>query len=216
MKSKKKLLLNSRLYLILDKDTCPGGDVAGIFRQVSKSGIDMVQLRENTACNREFLRDARIIRRLSRECGIIYIVNNRADIALLSDADGLHLGQSDLTLNDARKLLGRNKIFGISCHNLSETLKAQDEGADYIGIGPVFQTKTKPDSQPLNLSLLKKINRKIKIPYFVIGGIDSSNIRAIISSGAKRFAVCRAICHAKNVKKAASDLKKLIDQNVSN
>lgn len=213
MKSKKRSLLNSRLYLILDKNTCPGGSVDEIFGRLGSEAIDIVQLRENTACDREFLRDAGIIRRLSWKRGIIYIVNNRLDIALLVDADGLHLGQSDLPLEAARKLLGKNKILGVSCHNLFQALKAQAEGADYISIGPVFRTKTRPELKPINLRLLRTVNQEIRIPCFAIGGIDRSNIETAMSYGAKRVAVCRAICRAKNVKKVISELRSKINND---
>ncbi|MFH1339578.1 MAG: thiamine phosphate synthase [Candidatus Omnitrophota bacterium] len=213
MKSKKKSLLNSRLYLILDKNACPGRNAVKTFGRLGRGEIDIVQLRENAACDREFLKDAEIIRRLSWKHGIIYIVNNRPDIALLADADGLHLGQSDLTLEAARRLLGKNKILGVSCHNLAQALKAQSEGADYIGIGPVFKTPTKPDLVPINLNLLRAVNQKISIPSFAIGGIDKGNIKTAMSYGAKRFAVCRAICRAKNVKKAIFELRNKINDD---
>ena len=154
---------------MLDKDSCRQGNVVGIFRQVGKKGIDLVQLRENTACDRDFFEDAKIINRLCRKRGIIFLVNNRLDIAQLTNADGLHLGQSDLPLRVARRLLGKNKIIGISCHNLTQALKAEAQGADYISIGPIFLTQTKPNLKPINSRLIKTIKQKIKIPFFAIG-----------------------------------------------
>jgi len=163
-RSKKRLLLSSRLYLILDRNSCYPSDVISIFRRVGRIGVDLVQLRENTACDRDFLRDAKAIKRICKEKGIIFIINNRLDIAQLAGADGLHLGQTDLPLKEVRKIFGKNRIVGVSCHNLTEALKAQSEGADYIGIGPIFSTTIKPNLKPIKLSSIKLINQKIKIP----------------------------------------------------
>jgi thiamine-phosphate pyrophosphorylase len=207
---KKGLLSNSRLYLILDKDSCYQGNPVAVFRKVAKDSIDLVQLRENTANTRDFLRDAGIIKRLSKR-RIIFLINNRLDIALLSGADGLHLGQSDLPLASARRALGRDKIIGISCRNLAQALRAQEQGADYVSIGPIFPTPLKPDLNPLGLGLIRKIKANIKIPFFVIGGINRSNINKVVSSGAGRVAVCRAICQARNIKRAGRDIRGIID-----
>ena len=204
------MLLNSQLYLILDKDSCYQGKIINVFRQICKTGIDLVQLRENKAWDCNFLRDAETIRRLCKKQQIAFLVNNRLDIAKMTDADGLHLGQTDLPLNAARRILGKNKIIGISCHNLVQALEAEAQGADYISIGPVFCTKTKPDLKPINSELITVINQKIKIPFFAIGGINHSNIKKVISYGARRVALCRAICHARNAKKAALELRRLI------
>lgn len=207
--------MNSRLYLVLDKDTCYQGNTIDIFRQVDKSAIDLVQLRANTASDRDLLRDARIIKRLADEQGIIFLINNRLDITQIVDADGLHLGQSDLPLKAARRVLGKNKIIGMSCHNLTQALKAQAQGADYISIGPLFRTKTKPELKPINSKLIKMINKRIKIPFFVIGGINRSNINKAISFGAGRTALCRAICCARNIKKASLELRNQIKTQLS-
>lgn len=156
------------------------------------------------------MQDAQKIKQLCKKRGIVFLVNNRLDISKIVDADGLHIGQSDLPLRVARRILGKDKIIGVSCHNLTHALKAQTEGADYISIGPIFSTPIKPHTKPINLNLIKAIEQKIKIPFFAIGGINHSNIKKVISYGAKRVAVCRAICCAKNPGKAAKDLKEII------
>ena len=169
-----------------------------------------MQLRETATCDRDFLRDAEIIKRLSQRKGVIFLINNRLDIALITAADGLHLGQSDLPLSEARRALGKNKIIGKSCHNLVQAQRAQAEGADYISVGPIFPTLTKPDLTPINLKILKMINKKIDIPFFAIGGINHTNIKEVISHGAKRVALSRAICRAQNIPKATRELRSLI------
>ncbi len=204
------MLLGSRLYLVLDKDSCRQGNVVSIFRRVNKEAIDLVQLRENTACDRDFLKDAKIIKQLCQK-QVIFLINNRLDIAQITDADGLHLGQSDLPLGTARRILGENKIIGVSCHTLTQALRAEAKGADYISIGPIFRTQTKPNLKPINLRLIRTIKQKIKIPFFVIGGINHSNINEVISYGAKRVALCRAICCAQNINKATLELRNLIN-----
>ncbi|MFH1577578.1 MAG: thiamine phosphate synthase [Candidatus Omnitrophota bacterium] len=212
MKLKKRLSLNSRLYLILNKYPCLKMSLVDIFRTACKAGIDLVQLRENASCDREFLEDAKAIRRLCQKSKTIFLVNNRLDIARIVDADGLHLGQSDLPLKTARKYLNKNKLIGITCRNLPEARKAEAEGADYISIGPVFPSPTKPDLEPVGLELIQKIAAKIKIPFFVIGGITHSNINEAVKYGATRFALCGAICYARDIKKAVRELKKQITQ----
>jgi thiamine-phosphate pyrophosphorylase len=213
MISRKRLLLNSRLYLVLDKDSCWQGNAIGIFRKVNKLGIDLVQLRENAASDLDFLKDAKIIKRLCSK-RTIFLINNRADIAKLVDADGLHLGQSDLPITEARRILGENKIIGMSCHNLTQAKDAEVQGADYISIGPVFRTKIKPTLKPISLKLIMTIEQRIKIPFFAIGGIRHSNLGRVISGGAKRVALCRAICRAQDVEKATRRLRALIDDYI--
>ncbi len=212
MKSKRRLLLNSRLYLILDKNSCPHSDVITVLQKVVKSGVDLIQLREEGVADKEFLYEAKIIRKICRKYGIIFLINDRSDIALAVDADGVHLGQSDLPLKDARRILGNDKFIGISCRNLLQAAKAERLGADYISIGPVFRTQIKPYLNPLDLKILKKINKKIKIPLFAVGGINSSNLKIILSLGIKRIALCSAICCAQNVMRSAALLKSLIDE----
>jgi thiamine-phosphate pyrophosphorylase len=162
------------------------------------------------------MRDAKVIKQLANQRGIVFIVNNRLDIAQLVGADGLHLGQSDLPLKPARRILGKDKLIGISCHNLSQALNAQSQGADYISIGPLFCTKTKPGLKPINPKLIKMISQRVRIPYFVIGGLNYSNINKAISYGARRIALCRAICRAGNIKKTSLNLRRRINTNLTN
>ncbi|MFC1658328.1 thiamine phosphate synthase [Candidatus Omnitrophota bacterium] len=208
MKSKKRQLLNSRLYLVLDKGVCPDGKSIKVFSGLGKGAVDLVQLRANTTCDKELLEEARVLKQMSRSMGVLFIINNRPDIARMAEADGLHLGQSDIPLVEARRIFKGNKIIGISCHNLSQALSAQSRGADYISIGPLFRTKTKPGLVPVDPGLITMVSQKISIPFFVIGGINRSNIGRAISYGARRVALCRAICAARNIKKASLELKK--------
>ncbi len=136
----------------------------------------------------------------------LFIINDSLDIACACGADGVHLGQEDFPLKLARKILGKHKIIGISCHNLAQAIKAQRQGADYIGIGPIFKTPTKPEYKAIGLKVLRELKNIIKIPYFAIGNIDQSNIKEIIACKTKRIAVCRAILKAKDPEYAAEQL----------
>lgn len=207
MSWKKGLLLDSLLYLVLDKDICPKGKIDNVLSQAGKSGINLLQLRENNADDEEFLKDAASVSKACKKQGLVFLVNNRLDIALVVDADGVHLGQSDLPVTEARKILGKNKIIGLTCRNLIQAQKAEAQGADYISIGPIFSTPIKPDLKPIKKELIGVINRKLSIPVFGIGGINATNIKQAFFYGVKRFAVSRAICQSKCVKQAVCNLR---------
>ncbi len=197
MKSRETLLKRSLLYLILDK--------SGYVR-LPFDGVGVIQLRDKFSDKSHVLSLAiKLAKRLSKT-KTLFIVNDYIDISIHSGADGVHLGQGDLPLKAARKILGKNKIIGISCHNLRQALKAQKEGADYIGIGPIYKTATKPGYKPIGLNILRQLKGKIKIPYFAIGNIHKGNIDEIIAAGARRIAVCRAILKANYPKRAAGQL----------
>jgi len=197
MKLRKNLLRRSRLYLILDK---------AVISSVSCSKIGIIQLRDKVSDKAFILSSAiKLARRLSKT-KTLFIVNDYIDIAILSGSDGVHLGQGDLPLKAARSLIGKDKIIGISCHNLRQALKAQREGADYIGIGPIYKTATKLGVKPIGLIALRQLKGKIKIPYFAIGNIHGGNINEILATGARRIAVCRAILKDNNPSRAASKL----------
>jgi thiamine-phosphate pyrophosphorylase len=200
MASKKTLLKKCGLCVIADKETC--GDVVGLLKKIKSVKGDpafVLQLRDKRKDRRgEMLKDALELKARSGK-NTLFIVNDHPDIAIAAKADGVHLGQEDLPLRAARKLLGKGKIIGISCHSLKEALQAQREGADYIGIGPMLPTPTKPENKAIGTAVLKKLSRSITIPFFAIGGIDEANLDKILAAGARRAAICRAICSSDNV-----------------
>jgi len=210
MKSRKRLLRKSQLYLILDKQTFGKRSLKNIYAAVSNGKIDLIQLRDKQSAKAAVLNLAiKLSQQLSRT-KTLFIINDYVDLVVASGADGLHLGQDDLPINEARKILGKDYIIGISCHSLAQALKAQAEGADYIGIGPVYRTATKPDYKPIGLKILRQLKGKIKIPYFAIGDIGLKNVQEIIAAGAKRIAVCREILKADNQEEAAKQLSKIL------
>jgi len=133
----------------------------------------------------------------------LFIVNNDIRAAKLSGSDGVHLGQSDASVRQARRILGKNMIIGKSCGSLAQAIAAQTQGADYLGIGPIFQSPLKPGVKALGLDPISRLKGKIQIPYYAIGGINLSNLEKVLKAGASGVALCRAVLKAKNVKKAA-------------
>ncbi|MDD5108971.1 MAG: thiamine phosphate synthase [Candidatus Omnitrophica bacterium] len=212
MKSRKHLLKKSQLYLILDKPTLGRRSLENIYSAAWAGKIGLIQLRDKQGIKSDVLDLAIKLSRCLSRSKTLFIVNDYIDIAVASGADGLHLGQDDLPVKEARKILGQDKIIGISCHNLAQALKAQREGANYIGIGPVYSTATKPEYKPIGLRVLQQLKDKIKIPYFAIGDIHLGNIGEVIAAGARRIAVCRAILKANNPKMAADEFYKKLNK----
>ena len=182
----------SRLYLITDRKIS-GLSPTSIVKQAISAGIGIVQLREKDLPKKEIFREAAAIRTLTRKSRVKFIINDHVDIALATGADGVHLGQEDLPIYDARMILGRKKIIGISTRTLKQAIDAESSGADYIGFGPVFSTSTKMTVRPKGLKAIRDIRRHIKIPVVAIGGIKSDDVPDILEAGADAFAVASGI-----------------------
>ena len=207
MNLKKKLLKNSRLYVVIDKKVCGKRSILNIVTEIKDKGCDILQFRDKESKKGFILREAGALRKRLLNSKTLFIVNDYLDIAKIVESDGIHLGQADSSIEIARKILGKNKIIGVSCHNLKQAIRAQDRGADYISIGPVFATPTKPEYKAIGLDLTKGIRKKIKIPFFVIGGINENNLSELLSYGIKRVAVCRALCRAKDIPRATRNIR---------
>jgi thiamine-phosphate pyrophosphorylase len=206
MRSNKKLLACAKLYLILDTQVLGYNSLLQVLKDSVRGGIDIVQLRDKKGSTKEILDFCRKVLKITK-AQIPFIINDRADLSLFSGADGLHLGQDDLECSLARRMLGKNKIIGVSCQNLKQASAAEAFGADYIGFGSVFKTQTKPGRQPMDLDLLQKVVKQVNIPVFPIGGINRENIRKLIPLGVTRAAVCRDILLAKDPAQAVRELK---------
>ena len=209
MRSNKKLLARAKLYLILDAQVLDYGALLQVLKDSVRGGIDVVQLRDKNGSAKEILDFCRKVLKITKH-KIPFIVNDRADLAILSGADGLHVGQEDLEYLQARRMMGRGKIVGVSCQNLAHALKAQAQGADYIGFGSVFETQTKPGRQAMDLDLLQKVIKQIKVPIFPIGGISRANIGQLTPLGVKKVAVCRDILLAQDVTQAVREFRNFI------
>lgn len=201
------------LYLVTDRSLSRGRSTAEIVGAAVRGGVTCVQLREKHCSTREFMREARSLQLLLQHQRIPLIINDRLDVALAIGADGVHLGQNDMPLADARRLVGEKMIIGISAENLADAVTAEQEGADYIGISPVFATATKKDTAvPLGLAGIRLIRRAVKIPLVGIGGVNAGNIRDIVCAGADGAAVVSAIVASACPETAAAALKKLLKE----
>ena len=185
-----------------------------IAEMAINGGADMIQLRDKELPAGELIDIAKIICKLCRRKNVTFIMNDRADIALLSDADGVHLGINDLPVKEARNLLGKDKIIGGTAHTLKEALEAEEQGADYIGYGHIYRTfsKFKPE-KPKGIAGLKNILDHIKTPVIAVGGINHDNSRDIISAGCHGVAVIGAVAGSDNPEKAVRRLRRIVYAN---
>ncbi|CQR71024.1 Thiamine-phosphate synthase [Sporomusa ovata DSM 2662] len=203
---------NYSLYLVTDRGLLGDKDLAKTVEQAIQGGVTVVQVREKNLSSAEFYQVALVIKGVTEKYGVPLIVNDRADIALAVDAAGLHIGQEDLPVAVARKMLGPDKIIGVSAATLAEALLAQEQGADYLGVGAVFPTNTKDDADSVSLAELEAIKAKVKIPIVAIGGINGSNIRDVMNTGVDGVAVVSVIVAAADPKAATCKLYQLMKQ----
>jgi len=188
------------LYAITAEQFHPNRDLIEVMEQAILGGADIIQLRDKTSGKQELLRKAKALRELTLKYKVTFIVNDHIDVAMEVDADGIHLGQDDLSLLEARKIVG-SKIIGISTHALHEAQLAEQQGADYIGVGPVFRTATKVDVvDPVSVLYLREVANSIKIPFVAIGGIKLSNVDEVIEAGATRICAVSEIVGSADVK----------------
>lgn len=194
------------LYLCTDRSFMKTKTLEEAVEQAVKGGCSIVQLREKDCSTKEFLEQALRIKKITQQYNVPLIINDRIDICMAADADGVHLGQEDMPIAQARKLLGEEKIIGASAHNVEEALKAWQEGADYLGVGAIFGTNTKKNTVDTSIETLKEICAKVSIPVVAIGGVGLSNIEKLTGSGVRGVAVVSAIMAAEEPKKAAEKL----------
>lgn len=192
--------LSSPLYAIFDPSQIQGRPLSSILQECLTGGAKIIQLRAKEMAANEFFGLAREIRQLSRTASSLFIVNDRVDIALAAQADGVHLGQEDLPLDIARKLMGKEKIIGISTHDLAQAQEAERGGADYIGFGPIFGTSTKETGYAARgPAMLKEIRQAVKIPIVAIGGITEDNVSQVWAAGADAAAIISDLMGADDV-----------------
>lgn len=201
------MLIDARLYVI-SADGPPAVQVATLCAAID-GGADIVQLRNKTATQAELLPVTRQLVAYARSHGALTVINDYINVAVISDADGLHLGQDDGELAAARHRW-EGKLIGRSTHSLEQAKIAARQGADYLGVGPVFETPTKPERPAVGIELLAEVASAISIPWFAIGGIDRTNISQVLHAGATRVAVVRAVCAAPDPAAAAAELKSLL------
>ena len=195
-------LKTARLYLV----TSPSENLVAIVEASLKGGLTLVQYRDKNTDDLIRFENAQKLCQLCHDYGALFLVNDRVDLALAVNADGIHLGQQDLPIAIARQILGPNRIIGRSTTNPPEMAKAIAEGADYIGVGPVYETPTKVGKAAAGLSYVRYATKNATVPWFAIGGIDQTNLGDVLKAGAKQVAVVREIMQSPNPTEATQDL----------
>ncbi|MBW7474502.1 thiamine phosphate synthase [Paenibacillus oenotherae] len=182
-----------RLYVITGENYHPGRSLLDVMERALIGGADILQLRAKETPKREVLAQAYALRELTQRYGVPFIINDHIDIALAVGADGVHLGQDDLPLAEARRILGPDKIIGISTHHIDQALDAERGGADYIGVGPVYPTGTKPGRKAVTTDYVREAAQRVRLPFVAIGGITLDNVDAVLEAGAVRICAVSAI-----------------------
>ncbi|MCC5424024.1 thiamine phosphate synthase [Clostridium botulinum] len=199
--------INYELYLITDRRFLKGRQLKKVVEDAILGGVTIVQVREKDVSTREFYNVAKEVKEVTDYYKVPIIINDRLDIAQAIDANGVHLGQKDMHLNIAREILGKDKIIGISVGNVKEALEAQNNGADYLGIGTIFPTGSKKDVDAIiGIDGLSKIKDSISIPSVAIGGIDKTNFKDVLKTGIEGISVISAILDEDDIKLAANNL----------
>ncbi len=207
---KKDLLL----YAVTDRHWLDGRTLYDVVRESLDGGGTFVQLREKSLDEESFLEEAKDLQKLCREYNVPFVINDNVDIAVAMNADGVHVGQSDMEAGDVRAKLGPDKIVGVSAGTVEEAILAEKRGADYLGVGAVFPTGSKDDAVDVPHDVLKAICEAVSIPVIAIGGITKDNVTELKGSGICGVAVISAIYAQKDIKKAASDLKDAVTKTV--
>jgi thiamine-phosphate pyrophosphorylase len=188
------------------------GDLRWVVEEALAGGAQVIQLREKGLPDREVLRRAREVRLATRAAGARFILNDRPDLARLAGADGLHLGQEDLPVRDARRIAGPRAIIGISTHDRAQLERAVLEGAGYLGVGPVFPSPTKQFTDLAGLAFVRQAAESVTLPWFALGGIDLDNVESVLDAGAERIAVSSAVVRAPSPRQAAAELRARLDE----
>jgi thiamine-phosphate pyrophosphorylase len=197
-------LANSRLYVLLDSRKTED-EFRSVVKSLIAGGTHIIQLRDKSLDDRALLTRARILRELTRGTETFFIMNDRPDLALLANADGIHVGQEELCVKDVRRVVGSRQLIGVSTHNIEQAQQAVLDGANYIGVGPTFPSNTKEFSEFPGLDFIRAVSEQIRLPAFAIGGITLQNVEEVRRAGGMRIAVSAAVCNAPDVCKAASD-----------
>nr|WP_288744477.1 thiamine phosphate synthase [uncultured Mediterraneibacter sp.] len=212
--TKEQLRKQMLLYAVTDRHWLNGKTLYEQVEEALKGGATFIQLREKDLTEEEFLEEAKKIQQLCKKYRVPFIINDNVKLAKEIDADGVHVGQSDMEALDVRAQLGEDKIIGVSARTVEQALLAEKHGADYLGVGAVFQTGTKTDAREVEHSVLKEICTKVDIPVVAIGGITQDNVKELSGSGINGVAVISAIFAQKDIETATAKLKSCVEQMV--
>ena len=208
---KQKLLL----YAVTDRSWTNGRTLYEQVEDAVKGGVTFVQLREKNLDDESFLNEALEIQKLCKKYNIPFVINDNVEIARKINADGVHVGQSDMEAENVRAIIGNDKILGVSAQTVEQALLAEKQGADYLGVGAVFPTGSKADADDVSYETLKAICKAVRIPVVAIGGISAGNVLTLKGSGISGIAVISAIFAAENIESATKSLKELTERVVS-
>ncbi|MBP2649771.1 MAG: Thiamine-phosphate pyrophosphorylase [Firmicutes bacterium] len=200
------------LYLVTDRRLLGNKELVATVEDAIKGGVTVVQLREKDVSTQQFYSIALAVKKAVLQYKVPFIINDRIDVALAVEADGIHIGQSDMPLVTARKLVGPTMVIGVSVATLAEAVAAENEGADYLGVGAVFPTGTKADARSVSLELLSEIKARVNIPVVAIGGINIQNASQVVTTGVDGLAVVSAIIAQKQPGLAAKNFRQIIDK----
>jgi thiamine-phosphate pyrophosphorylase len=198
------------LYAITDRTWLNGATLEEHVKEALEGGATILQLREKTLSDAEFLEQAKRLKPLCQSYNVPLIINDRVDIALEADAEGVHVGQNDMQAGQVRENLGPNKLLGVSCRTVEHALAAQEHGADYIGVGAMFPTQTKTDTEPVSIETLKAICQSVNIPVVAIGGVTLSNVSQLQDTGIAGIVAISAIFSQDDIQEAAHNLKEAV------
>jgi thiamine-phosphate pyrophosphorylase len=204
--NRKELLSRIQLYVIADRKICGERNIEDVVGQAIDGGAQMIQYRDKESDDEEFLKTALTLNAVCRERKVPLIVNDRVEIALRADVDGVHLGQEDLPISEARGSLGCDKIIGKSARTIQQAKEAEAEGADYVGLGPIFPTTSKDIDQPIGVDVIGRAAKILRIPFFPIGGISLDNLDQVTGAGGRRIAVISAVILSDDVISSAAKL----------
>nr|BBH92597.1 thiamine-phosphate synthase [Thermogemmatispora argillosa] len=209
---REELIPRLTLHVLTDREWSRGRDMQTVAAAALAGGATIIQLRDKQATTRTLVEEGLALRALTRRHGALFIVNDRVDVALAVEADGAHVGQDDMPVALARKLLGPGRILGVSAGNLEEAEQAVAEGADYLGVGPIYPTRGKADAGPATgPELLRAISARYRVPLVAIGGITAENTPEVIAAGACGVAVITAVVHAEDIAAAARAIVRQVE-----
>lgn len=203
--------LDFDLYVVTGPEQSRGRSLEEVVRKAIAGGAGCIQLRAKSLGKRELLEEATLVRNITAEAGVTFIVNDHLDVAIASEADGVHLGQDDFPISEARTIVGPGMIIGASTHSVEQAQKAEREGADLLNVGPIYPTQTKAvTTEPVGVNLIAEVKEAVSTPQTCMGGINLSNVREVILKGAERPAVVSAVCAAEDIEAATRALVEAI------
>lgn len=204
------LLSQARLYAILDLGYVAEVEVERVTAQLVQGGVDLIQLRAKNHTVEQVATMARRIQPLLHDTDILFIINDHPSVAAELGVDGVHVGQDDLAVSSVRAQIRPDQLVGLSTHSLAQALAAKEQQPDYIGVGPIYSTPTKPDYVPVGLPLIRQVKAQVRLPQFCIGGIKLENVREVIEAGAERVVIVSGLLQATDISAYASEVKEII------